>query len=107
MARQIRLTYKGVEYTLEYTRKTIEMMETAGFNLDDVTTKPMTAIPMLFRGAFLAHHRNVEQSLVDEIFGQVQDVKGLLRELNNLYAEPINAMLDDEGKEKNAIWTVS
>lgn len=105
---KIRLTYKSKEYTLEYTRKTVEMMENAGFNLDDVTTKPMTAIPMLFRGAFLAHHRNIEQALVDEIFGQIPDVKGLLRELNNMYAEPINALLDDsEGAEKNATWTLS
>lgn len=104
---KIRLTYKGIEYTLEYTRKTVEMMETAGFNMDDITTKPMTAIPMLFRGAFLAHHKNIEQSLCDEIMNQVTDIKGLIRELNNMYVEPINAMLDDEGAEKNATWTVS
>lgn len=107
MAREIRLTYKGVEYRLGFTRKTIEMMENAGFNIDEITSKPMTAIPMLFKGAFLAHHRNTEQSLIEEIFGEVKDVKGLIRELNGLYAEPINAMLDDEGAEKNATWTVS
>lgn len=104
---KIRLTYKGVEYNLEFTRKTVEMMETAGFNIDDITSKPMTAIPMLFRGAFLAHHRNIEQSLCDEIMNQVTDIKGLIRELNGMYVEPINAMLDDEGTEKNATWTVS
>ena len=35
----------GESYTLEYTRKTVEIMEKQGFIADDVDRKPMTMLP--------------------------------------------------------------
>ena len=54
MAKTIKFSYKGVDYTLEFTRKSIEIMEHKGFVLSDISEKPMTILPTLFRGAFLA-----------------------------------------------------
>jgi hypothetical protein len=68
MAKQIRFEYDGKEYTLEFTRKSIETMERQGFVASDMVDKPMTTLPALFAGAFLAHHRYIKKELVDEIY---------------------------------------
>lgn len=59
MAKQLTINdpVSGVTYTLEFTRKTIELMEKNGFVAADMERKPMTLLPALFAGAFLAHHR--------------------------------------------------
>ena len=38
MAKQLKFTYKAIDYTLEFSRKVIEDMERAGFIADDITT---------------------------------------------------------------------
>lgn len=72
MAKQLTITdpTSGVTYTLEYTRKTVEMMEKQGFIAADVEKKPMTLLPALFAGAFLAHHRFVKRDVIDNIYGK-------------------------------------
>ena len=40
----------GREYTLEYSRRTVEKTEKAGFNTNEVDSKSMTMIPLLFWG---------------------------------------------------------
>ena len=57
MAKRIRIPSGDKKYVLEYTRKTASVMERSGFSLDELTDKPNTMIPMLFRGAFLANHK--------------------------------------------------
>lgn len=61
----------GESYTLEYTRKTVEIMEKQGFIADDVDRKPMTMLPALFAGAFLAHHRWVKKDVIDRIYARL------------------------------------
>ena len=56
MSKLINFTYEGKDYTLEYTRRSIEKMEQRGFKLSEVTDKPVSTLPLLFAGAFLAHH---------------------------------------------------
>ena len=70
MAKQLVINdpVSGVTYTLEYTRKSVEMMEKQGFIADDVEKKPMTMLPALFAGAFLAHHRFVKREIIDNIY---------------------------------------
>jgi len=70
MAKQIIFEFEGKEYVLEFTRKSIETMERQGFVASDIVDKPMTTLPALFAGAFLAHHRYVKKELVDEIYSK-------------------------------------
>lgn len=106
-AKQIKFTIDGTDYTLEYTRNTVKQMEQNGFRVDDIGTKPMTMLPALFAGAFLAHHRFVKQDRIDYIFSQLSEKDKLLEKLAEMYNEPISAMLDEsEGNEGNAKWTV-
>lgn len=109
MAKQIRFEYKGQEYILEFTRKSIEMMERQGFVASDIVEKPMTTLPALFAGAFLAHHRNVKKELIDEIFSKMTDKEELIRKLAEMYNEPIMALMDEPNPndEGNVKWEAS
>ncbi len=105
MAKQIKVTHNGEQYTLEYTRKTIEAMERGGFSISNVQTKPMSTLPALFAGAFLAHHRNVMQNKIDKIFAAQKNKEQLVEKLAEMYNEPIVSLLDDpEENEGNAEW---
>lgn len=109
MAKQIRFEYKGQEYILEFTRKSIEMMERQGFVASDIVEKPMTTLPALFAGAFLAHHRNVKKELIDEIFSKMTNKEELIRKLAEMYNEPIIALMDepDPSDKGNVKWEAS
>lgn len=107
MGKVLKFEYEGVPYTLEFTRKTVEKMERRGFSISEVTTKPMTAIPQLFAGAFLAHHPTVKAQLVDEILENMGDKENLIAELSDLYSEPILSLIESEpGKKGKVAWTV-
>ena len=75
MAKQIIFTYEGKDYTLEYTRRTVQQMEAEGFVGEDVEKRPMTLLPALFAGAFKAHHRFVKQEVIDKIFAAMPDAE--------------------------------
>ena len=108
MAKTITISYKDNEYTLEYTRSSVEQMERSGFDISAVTTKPMTTLPALFRGAFLAHHKFVKPAVIDEIFKTLGDKMTLLEKLAEMYNEPIEAMLDEpETSKGNPGWGVN
>jgi len=105
MAKQIRITYDGVDYTLEFTRKSIEIMERNGFVISEVFEKPMTLLPTLFAGAFLAHHRFVKRDVIDKIYDSLPNKQDLISKLAEMYNEPIVALLDEpEDEEGNAKW---
>ena len=108
MAKTIIFDYKGKEYTLEYTRKTVTEMERRGFVADDISTKPMMMLPDLFAGAFRAHHKNVDKKIIDEIFSKFIDKENLIEKLAEMYNEPIKSLLDEpEEYEENVSWVAS
>jgi len=108
MAKQIIFEYKGKEYTLEFTRKSIEIMERQGFVASDITDKPMTTLPTLFAGAFLAHHRYVKKEVIDEIFSKIKNKQELISKLAEMYNEPILALVEEpEEDEGNIEWEAS
>lgn len=115
MGKTINFNYKDVDYTLEYTRATVRLMEARGFNIDDIVsnTKPVTAIPMLFHGAFLAHHnpsdRNtknpVDRKLADEIYSHITERTELITKLVSMYIEPMNDLIDNPAEDEgNLKW---
>ena len=91
MTRRIHFMYKDKEYCLEFTRTTIKRMEAKGFVVADVLNKPMSMLPELFAGSFLAHHPFTRRKEIDEIYEQFDD-KG---ELLNTLAEMYSLVLDD------------
>lgn len=108
MAKQLIFTYKDTEYTLEYTRKTVTEMERKGFVAADVETKPMTTLPQMFEGAFLAHHRYVKKSLISEIYDKMTNKEELIGKLSEMYNEPILTLIEEPDEtEGNVEWTAS
>lgn len=108
MAKQLRFTYQGKDYCLEYTRKSVETMERNGFVASDIESKPMVTLPALFAGAFLANHRFVKQDVIDAIFAKMTNKGELIGRLAEMYNEPIMTLVDEpEETEGNLDWTAS
>lgn len=110
MAKQMIITdsTSGITYTLEYNRKTVEQMEKQGFVAEEVTKKPMTYLPTLFAGAFLAHHRFVKRDVIEGIYARLTNKSDLIGKLVEMYNDPIITLLDEpeQGEnEGNLNWT--
>lgn len=109
MNKQLKFTYKDKDYCLEFTRRSVEQMERNGFIASDIREKPMTTLPALFAGAFLANHRFVKADLINEIYDHMTNKTELVGKLAEMYNEPIMALVDDpeENAEGNVDWTAS
>lgn len=108
MAKQLKFTYNDNEYTLEFTRRSVMEMEKKGFVAADVEQKPMTTLPALFEGAFLAHHRFIKKETIDEIYAQIVNKEELIGKLAEMYSEPILALIEEpEKSEGNVRWTTN
>lgn len=102
---KINLTYDKVDYSLEYSRQSVRTMEGQGFVLDEITSKPMTMLPMLFSGAFIKNHKGVKRSTIDEIFDNISDKGALMQALVELYAETLSVLTEDSAEnEGNVVW---
>lgn len=92
MSKKIEFAFNGENYTLEYTKRTIRAMEAKGFVAFDVETKPMTVLPTLFAGAFLANHKGLSQEVIDEIYEALDDKEALIAHLGEMYAEQLEKL---------------
>ena len=107
MAKVINFTYKDKDYTLEYTRKTLENMEADGINLTELDKKPVTILPKLFEYAFFANHKRMSKELIEEMFGLLTDKNEMYNKLSEMAMETLNTLFEDS-TEKNAIkWTAT
>lgn len=104
---KINLTHKDKEYTLEYSRQSVRTMEQQGFVLDELTSKPMTMIPMLFQGAFIKNHKGVKRNLIDEIYKGIGNRSELMEALMEMYAETLSSLMDDDTEDGgNVSWAL-
>ena len=114
MATQITVTYKNETYTLEYTRFTAKAIESQGFVLDELTSKPNIMIPLLVHGAFLRHHRDVKQKFIEEMYENIvnksgkEGEEGFIGVLAEMYAETVATLTDENAADEGnaATWTV-
>lgn len=109
MSKQMTFEYGGQEYTLEFTRRTVADMERKGFIASEITEKPMSTLPALFAGAFLAHHRFTKRETIDDIFSKLTKKEELIGKLAEMYNEPIMSLVEEpeEGNEGNVDWTAT
>lgn len=103
---KISLNYNEKDYTLEYNRQSVRMLESQGFVLEQISTKPITMIPMLFSGAFAKNHRGIKRALIDEIYNECPDKTGLIDALMEMYAETLSTLTDEKEDGGNAVWVV-
>lgn len=109
MTKQIKISFKGREYTLEFTRQSVELMERNGFSLDYIREKPVSMLPALFAGAFQAHHRWIKPNEIEKIRECMPNKEDLYDKLADMYAATINSLFDApeevEDDEGNASWS--
>lgn len=107
MSTQINFSHEGKDYCLEYTKRTVKQMEDRGFDIRRYLEAPMSTLPELFAGAFLAKHKYTPRDVIDAIYDRMKDKKALIRTLTTMYNEPIEALMED-GEEGNGIaWTAT
>lgn len=105
MAKTIKFTHEGVDYTLEYTRKSVKKMEDGGFDINAVESKPMTMYPMLFAGAFIAHHPFTKAGVIDAIYSKLGNKAELIATLGGMYNDTLLTLLDEpKESEGNLAW---
>lgn len=108
MSKNITLRFEDSEYTLEFTRKTVHDMESVGFNVDDIDTKPETCITKLYEGAFLAHHRTVNKDIIWRMYESIPKKQEFISALYEMYCTTLNTLFDEpEENEGNATWGVN
>lgn len=108
MGKQINFKHNDKEYTLEYTRESVKQMEREGFVANDIVTKPMLTLPKLFAGAFKAHHKyDTKQKQIDEIFELFTNKQALIEKLAEMYAEPMETLMDDSNEGNAIAWEAS
>lgn len=109
MSKRISFNYKGKDYTLEFTRRSVKEMEARGFNASELETKPMTTLSLLFSGAFLAHHRYESQDTIDTIYDGFSNKKEMLAKLVEMYNDTLDPLADDQDEADggNISWTMS
>lgn len=108
MSKTLQFSYNGKEYTLEFTRDSVRTMERQGFNANELMDKPMTMLPDLFAGAFIAHHPYAKRKLISEIFEHIKNKTELIGKLVEMYNEPLATLMEDnEDDEGNVEWTAT
>lgn len=105
MTTKIKFTYGGKQYILEFTKNSVKEMERRGFVASEVLEKPLTVLPDMFAGAFIANHRFTKRKVIDEIFSQIDDKAELLDSLAEMYSLVIDEFVDElEKRNKNLSW---
>lgn len=108
MGKQIVLNFENNRYTLEYTRKTVQTLEKQGFIATDLSSKPATALPTLFEGAFLANHKREKKETIERMFDSLGDKEKLFEKLVEMYYEPISTLFDDPDNDEGKVeWEAS
>lgn len=108
MAKQLKFEFDNTDFCLEFTRKSIEAMEKQGFISSDITNKPVSTLPALFAGAFIARHRFVKRDVIDEIYAKMTNKEELIGKLADMYGEVIMALVGEpENIEGNVEWTAN
>lgn len=103
MVRKISFAYKDKKYVLEYTRSSVKEMERKGFVVAEVLDKPISMLPEMFAGAFIANHRFVRRKEIDEIYKQFDDKGELLNTLAEMYSLVIEEFTNELEKTGNGL----
>ena len=107
----IRLTDKrdNKKYTLEFSRSTVVRINKLGFKRSELFDNVEEMLPLLWYGAFMMHHDNVNKRKTDDILinGMGGMTSAVAERLIALYEAPATTLLRDEedadeGDEKNS-----
>lgn len=103
MIPKIRLKFKGNEYNLEFSSRSIVEMERRGFKAYEIPEKAFSLLPDMFTGAFVANHPDTPQSVIDEIYTLIDDKAELLGVLAEMLTLAIDEYITELKKARNGL----
>ena len=106
MNTKINLTYDGVDYTLEYDRMTIKLLEGTGFQYEEFMSKPMTNVDLAFTAAFVKNHPKTPQNTIDAIYKSCPDKDKLIATISKMINECYESLMSEPSKDdlKKVTW---
>lgn len=109
MNKKIEFSYKDTNYTLEYDRKSVEMMEANGLELELVRSKPASMVSILWQGAFFKNHKKEKTARIEEIYNNISNKSDLHTALCEMIYETYTVLLGDneEDDSKKIEWKMS
>jgi hypothetical protein len=105
MAKKIEFDYKGRHFTLEFNARTVKEVQSSGFKVDEIGDKSLIMLPLLFKGAFLMHHRGERAALIEEILPLMGNKDDLYVKLLEMYNEPVEALIEEPDDSVKVDWT--
>lgn len=106
MNTKIRFVKNDNEYVLEYDRKSIAAMENLGFNINEFTDKPMTMLPLAFRGLFIKNHKFAKEAFIDECFDEFKNKEKLIETIGTMLAETYQTLQSNVDKDGNDLGNI-
>lgn len=109
MNKKIEFEKDGQKYTLEYTRESIALMEKQGFEIAELTKKPMLMLPLAFEGLFYKNHKRINQSFINEVYNAFKDKEKLLQAIAEMLDECYSSLTEneeDKDDSKNIDWKI-
>lgn len=111
-SKQITINYENKEYTLEYNRAVVILMERQGFNINELDSKAVLNTSLLVRYAFFLHHRKLAEDKIFEIYDSITNRDGFVEKLIDMCSDTYVSMLNDPEDnggetEGNATWGAS
>jgi hypothetical protein len=110
MNKKIEFNYEGKDYTLEYDRKAIQLMEGNGLEITKIEDKPYSSIQILWQGAFLKNHKNEKTETIEEIYKRIPNKSELNKGVISMFNETYYSLIgDSEGEDnsKNIEWKMA
>lgn len=108
LAKYLTFDYHGTTYTMEYNRRSVEVLQKQlGVDVTELVKGNVNILdlPAMFRCSLILHHPNMKQETVDMLFAAMGDRAGLLRALSEMILGTVNTLYE-EPKSGNVIsWT--
>ena len=95
----------GTEYTLEFSRKSVEFAEKRGSKMDELGDYMMTRVPELFYYSFRMHHPMMTKKQTDEIlFDKLGGMsEAMLTRLGELHAQGYESLINSEESKNSKV----
>lgn len=108
IVKQVKITINDVEYTLEYNRASIKMMERKGLKLKAIDDALITSIDLLIEGSLKMHHPRLSDAQIETIIDTIYkeyDCTALFEVLSEMLGNAL-PMFDEKGSSEKKGFTV-
>lgn len=106
MNTKIQFEKDNQKYILEYDRKSIASMEKLGFNINEFGDKPMTMLPLAFKGLFIKNHKFVKDNFIDECFDNFKNKEKLIETIGIMLEETYKTLQTNSDEKGNDLGNI-